>query len=121
MIEDEPRLREAVVRMLRRAGYEAIQAANGAEGLRLWRQMGADLVMTDIQMPEKSGIEVVLELRAFAPTLPVIAMSGGTRSQDLDLLGDVKLLGAVAMLEKPFSYNELMAAVATALQPPPPD
>jgi len=102
--------------MLRRAGYEVIQAANGAEGLRLWRQTGADLVMTDIQMPEKNGIEVVLELRAFAPTLPVIAMSGGIRSQDLDLLGDVKLLGAVAMLQKPFSYNELMTAVAAALQ-----
>jgi DNA-binding response OmpR family regulator len=116
VIEDEPRLREAVVRMLDRAGYEVIQAADGAEGLRLWRQVGADLVMTDIQMPEKNGIEVVLELRALAPTLPVIAMSGGTRSQDLDLLGDAKLLGAFAMLEKPFSYNELMTAVAAALQ-----
>ena len=71
--------------------------------------------MTDIQMPEKKGIEVVLELRAFAPTVPVIAMSGGARSRDLDLLGDGKLLGTVAIRQKPFGYKELMATVAAAL------
>jgi DNA-binding response OmpR family regulator len=116
VIEDEPRLREAVARMLHRAGYDVIQAANGAEGLALWRERGADLVMTDIQMPEKNGIEVVLELRAFAPTVPVIAMSGGSRSRDLDLLGDMKLLGTVGLLQKPFSYKELMTTVAAALK-----
>jgi len=103
------------VRILGRSGYDVIQAANGAEGLALWREKGADVVVTDIQMPEKNGIEVVLELRAFAPTLPVVAMSGGSRSADLDLLGDVKLLGAVALLQKPFRYEELIAAVTAAL------
>lgn len=117
VIEDEPRLREAIVRILARAGYDVVQAANGAEGLALWRQSGADLVVTDIQMPEKNGIEVVLELRSFAPTIPVVAMSGGSRSADLDLLGDVKLLGAVALLQKPFRFDELIAAVTAALGP----
>ena len=67
-------------------------------------------------MREKNGIEVVLELRALAPTVPVIAMSGGSRSRDLDLLGDMKLLGTVGLLQKPFSYEELMTTVAAALK-----
>jgi len=107
-------------RMLRRDGYDVVEAADGAQGLALWRESGADLVMTDIQMPEKSGIEVVLELRAFAPALPVIAMSGGSRSRELDLLGDAELLGTVALLEKPFGYKDLMAAVRAALASGPP-
>ena len=115
VIEDEPTLRQAIVRILRGAGYDVVPAANGLEGMTLWRQMDADLVVTDIQMPEKNGIEVVLELRALAPTLPIIAMSGGSRSRELDLLGDASLLGAVALLQKPFTYDELIAAVTAAL------
>lgn len=119
VIEDEPSLRSALVRMLGQAGYDVAEAANGADGLELWRASGADLVLTDIQMAEKNGIEVVVELRAFAPALPVVAMSGGARSQDLDLLGDAELVGAVALLHKPFTYNELITTVAAALREAP--
>jgi len=120
VIEDEPSLRRALVRMLGRAGYDVAEADNGAAGLELWRACGADLVLTDIQMAEKTGIEVVVELRAFAPTLPVVAMSGGSRSRDLDLLGDAELLGAIAVLHKPFTYDDLITTVAAALLRDPP-
>lgn len=73
-------------------------------------------MLTDIQMPGMNGIEVMLQLRAHAPMLPVLAMSGGDRSRDLDLLGTVGLLGAVGLLQKPFSLSELNAAIAAALQ-----
>jgi CheY-like chemotaxis protein len=79
-----------LIRMLVAAGHEVTAAANGAEGLAAWRERGADLVLTDMQMPEMNGIEVILQLRAFAPPVPVIAMSGGDRSRDLDLLGDLR-------------------------------
>jgi FixJ family two-component response regulator len=58
---------------------------------------------------------VILQLRTYAPRLPVIAMSGGDRSGDLDLLGDAGLLGAVALLKKPFSADALSRAIAAAV------
>lgn len=87
-----------------------------AEGPRLWREQGADLVLTDIQMPGINGIEVMLQLRSRAPKLPVIAVSGGVRSRDLELLGTVGLIGAVGLLQKPFTSAALKAAIAEALK-----
>jgi len=115
-MEDDDALRGLVIRVLMSAGYEVIDAPDGATGLRVWRERGADLVITDLHMPDTNGIEVMLELRAFAPTLPVIAMSGGQRALDLDLLGSARLLGAVSILTKPFSKDDLLASVAGALR-----
>lgn len=116
LIEDDAPIRELLTRMLVAAGHQVTTAANGAEGLRLWREQGADLVLTDIQMPGINGIEVMLQLRSYAPKLPVIAVSGGVRSRDLDLLGTVGLLGAVGLLQKPFTSAALKAAIAEALK-----
>jgi CheY-like chemotaxis protein len=116
VIEDTEVVRRSVVLMLADAGYEVGEAGDGAAGLQLWREQGADLVVTDLRMPGMNGVEVILQLRAYAPTLPVIAMSGGERSRDLDVLGAVKLLGAVPLLSKPFSGEDLLAAVAAALR-----
>lgn len=115
IIEDEPGVRHGLVRVLANAGYEVIESASGADGLRLWRERGADLVLTDILMPDTNGIEVILELRRAAPTMPVIAMSAGERSRDFELLGEAKALGAVSLLRKPFSRDELLAAIGSAL------
>lgn len=115
VIEDEPALRQAIVRILGGAGYEVVQATNGREGISLWRRTSADLVVTDIQMPEKNGIEVVKELRGLAPVLPVIAMSGGDHSGELRALKEGGLLTNVTLLHKPFKYTELLGAVTAAL------
>jgi len=114
-MEDDDALRGLVARVLGSAGHDVAQAPDGAAGLRLWREGGADLVITDLHMPDTNGIEVMLELRAFAPNLPVIAMSGGQRALDLDLLGSARLLGAVRVLAKPFTGDDLLAAVSAAL------
>jgi CheY-like chemotaxis protein len=115
VIEDEPSVRHGLVRVLANAGYDVADTANGTDGLRLWREGGADLVLTDILMPDTNGIEVILELQKSAPDLPVIAMSAGERSRDFALLADAKVLGAVSLLRKPFSRDELLAVVAAAL------
>jgi CheY-like chemotaxis protein len=115
LIEDDAPIRGLLTRMLMGAGHQVTAAANGADGLRLWREQGADLVLTDIEMPGVNGIEVMLQLRSYAPKLPVIAVSGGARSRDLDLLGTVGLLGAVGLLQKPFTGAALKAAIAEAL------
>ena len=115
VIEDESSVRTGLVRVLANAGYDVADTANGTDGLRLWREGGADLVLTDILMPDTNGIEVILELQKSAPGLPVIAMSAGERSADFALLAEAKVLGAVSLLRKPFSRDELLAVVAAAL------
>jgi DNA-binding response OmpR family regulator len=118
VIEDEASVRHGLVRVLTNAGYEVVDTANGSDGLRLWRDGGVDLVLTDILMPDTNGIEVILELQRSAPDLPVIAMSAGERLRDFALLSDAEVLGAVSLLRKPFSRDELLARISAALGSP---
>jgi len=116
VIDDEAGIRRPLQILLERAGYEVLVASDGQEGLRLWRRFGADLVITDIMMPNKDGIETILELTMSAPPVPVIAMSGGDVSHRLDLLGDATLLGAVYTVPKPFVLSEMLEKVAQVLK-----
>ena len=116
VIDDEDQVRGSMVRVLQRLGYDATGAEDGEAGLRHVRANPTDLVITDMQMPGKSGLEVLLELRSLDPRLPVIAMSGGDSSKQLDLLGSAGLLGAVAVMMKPYTMDELTTAVRGALQ-----
>lgn len=126
LIEDDHTVR-AVLRMsLAGVGHIVIEARNGKEGLDLFKRAGADLVITDIIMPEVEGLEVIRELRNKRfPSVKVIAISGGGVSQDAgDALRMAKLLGAAKTLAKPFSNEVLIAAVNEVLlgggtKPPP--
>jgi CheY-like chemotaxis protein len=115
VIEDEADVRHGLVRVLANAGYQVVETASGGDGLRLYREQGADLVLTDIIMPDTNGIEVIRGLQVLAPGLPVIAMSAGERSRDFELLANAQVLGAVSLLRKPFSKQELLSVVAAAL------
>ncbi|HTC25322.1 MAG TPA: response regulator [Gemmatimonadales bacterium] len=116
LIEDDRPIRELLTRMLVAAGHHVTPASNGDEGLAVWRDQGADVVLTDIQMPGISGIEVMRQLRTAAPKLPIIAVSGGARSSDIDLLGKAGLVGTVGLLQKPFTGATLQAAITEALR-----
>jgi DNA-binding response OmpR family regulator len=111
VIDDEASLRDILARLLAREGHEVFTAGDGVDGLRLWREHGAAAVILDLHMPRADGIETLVQLRALAPDLPVIVISGGDQSRDLGLLGDARLLGATCTLAKPFSLSELTAAV----------
>jgi CheY-like chemotaxis protein len=115
IVDDNAILAGAVRRVLERSGHEVRVAPTGLEGARQYREQAADLVLLDIHMPGMDGIEVLAQLRANAPTLPVIMMSGGVQTKSLDLLGDAVLLGAFATLAKPFSIDELLGVVAKGL------
>jgi CheY-like chemotaxis protein len=115
VIDDERAVRESLAKILRREGHEVRTAASGEEGLRMWREQGAAVVILDIHMPGFDGIEMLVQLRALEPLLPVIVISGGDQTHTLGLLGDAKLLGAVRALAKPFSLSEITAAVNHAL------
>jgi DNA-binding response OmpR family regulator len=101
---------------LRHAGHTVSTAGNGKEAMDLVAVNDFDLVITDLIMPEKEGIETILELRRKAPKIKIIAMSGGGGWIDIrDSLTMAQQLGASLTLAKPFSGEELTAAVAQVL------
>ena len=114
VVDDEPSIRSSLGKLLTTAGHEVILAENGAEATRRWRELGADLVILDVFMPEMDGLETVAALRAHAPRLPIIAMSGGGAT-GMDMLLEAKLFGADWTIAKPFTVAEIMALVRSAL------
>lgn len=117
LIEDDPLVREAFELILASDGHRVSSAADGASGLRQIEQGRYDLVITDIMMPEKDGVEVINALRKSHRDLPIIAVSGGARGSATDYLHIAKVLGAVEVLSKPIGAKELLAAVKKALPP----
>lgn len=116
VVDDDPGVRRSLDTLLTRAGYQVIQAADGTEAITLWRDQGADLVITDLHMPKKDGIQTIVELLTHTPGVPIIAMSGGGQTKRLDLLGNLGLLGRILTIEKPFTLNEMMLVVGEALK-----
>lgn len=116
VVDDEPALLRAVERYLTRLGYDVSAAANGKEALAAMDDWSPDLLITDINMPEMDGIEVLNTLRARGSAIPVIAISGGGQFDRRLLLGSAKVLGAVLTLEKPFELEELREMVEEVLK-----
>ena len=117
VVDDDASIRRTLSILLNKAGYEVFQAADGSEAIRLWRDRGGDLVITDLHMPEKDGIQTIIELLSHSPGVRIIAMSGGGQTKRLDLLGNASLLGAMLTIEKPFTIDEMIAVVDRALKP----
>ena len=114
VVDDDESIRSTLRKILTAAGHEVIPAENGHEATRLWREAGADLVILDIFMPEMDGLETLAALRAHAPHLPIIAMSGGGAT-GMKLLPEATLLGANRTIEKPFTIPAIMALVDSVL------
>jgi len=115
VVDDESSIRSALRKTLSVAGYDVILAADGVEAIRLWREREADLVILDLFMPGKEGIETIIDLRACSPDIAIIAMSGGGASNRMDVLEAARLLGAVATIEKPFEKRVILDLVARSL------
>ena len=116
VVDDEGQVRGAIKRALEHDGHEVTVAVDGLDGARSVRSVAVDLVLIDVHMPEMDGIELLINVKAAAPTMPVIVMSGGDQSRRLDLLKDATLLGATGILAKPFTLEELREAVTRALE-----
>jgi DNA-binding response OmpR family regulator len=110
LIEDQDLIRSLLREALELAGHTVIEARNGMAGLDLFRQAGADLVITDILMPHKGGLGVVRALREQVPPVNIIAISGAGDSAE-DYLDLAYRMGAVKVLLKPFSIAVLIAAI----------
>jgi DNA-binding response OmpR family regulator len=124
LIEDDDQLRHVIAQSLAAGGHEAFQAADGRQGLDIFRAGTFDLVLTDLVMPEKEGVETIIELRRENPTLKIVAMSGGMPRSNF-YLGLATHLGAQRTLAKPFTPTELLNAIdetlAAPATPPPPE
>ncbi len=116
IIDDEDQARNMLHQALERAGYEVVIARDGSEGVELFRSAPTDLIITDILMPEKEGLEIIMDLRREFPDVKIIAMSGGGQMGNLNFLEVAKRLGAQRTLQKPFGLQEVFQAVQELLQ-----
>jgi CheY-like chemotaxis protein len=114
IIDDEPVTRAMLQEMLKQAGHETVSAVNGTEGVKQYLDKPADLVITDLFMPEKDGLEVIKELRMQFPAVAIIAMSG--KAVGGKMLSVAHALGAVEVLQKPFTSVELLSIVDKVLR-----
>lgn len=114
LVDDDARFRKIIAKTLSTAGYDVVEARNGSDGIAAARHSRPALVITDLVMPEKEGIETIRELRREHPGLPIIAMSGYTVSSNFYLQAATKL-GADTSLAKPFGSDELLTAVRGCL------
>jgi CheY-like chemotaxis protein len=115
LIDDDAALRSLLSLTLTHFGHTVIEARHGKEGLRLFPHARADLVLTDLMMPEMEGIELMMELRKKQPPVKVIVMSGGGRYGAAEYLRMVTMMGAAKVLTKPFSQETLLAAIQEVL------
>lgn len=115
VIDDEAPMRRLIGRILKQRGHVVHEAANGRQGLDIFRQLRPALVISDIVMPEGEGIETIRQIRMEAPDTPILAISGGS-SPSLYLRA-ANSLGASASLEKPFKRDDLTMIVESLLRP----
>ena len=98
------------------AGYEVLEGPNGRVGMQLQRTTPAEVIITDIFMPEQEGLETIRELRRDFPTTKIIAMSGGGQIGNFNFLTIAERLGAQRVLQKPFGLREMLDTVHELLQ-----
>ncbi|MGI6638135.1 MAG: response regulator [Desulfobulbus sp.] len=115
VIDDDAQIRLMLRDMFGWEGYEVLEAANGREGLLVQRQQAADLVITDLIMPEQEGLETITVLKSEFPDLKIIAVSGGGRVSADQYLPMAQEFGADMVFSKPFDIRQLSAAVKQLL------
>lgn len=111
VIDDDDQIRRLISAMLEREGYEVDQLSDGLNAYQQYALQPYDVVITDIIMPEKEGLETIMELRRDFPDSRIIAISGGGRISPTDCLAMAKRLGVAYTFSKPFERAQLLGAV----------
>jgi DNA-binding NtrC family response regulator len=112
LIDDDKAVRETICDMLEESGFTVFQASHGAEGMKWLAANQAELVITDVLMPEMEGIETIKEIRTLNPDAKIIAISGGGATGNMTYLEIAQKLGANMTLSKPIALRQLLNAVA---------
>ncbi|MFM8552411.1 MAG: response regulator [Nitrospiraceae bacterium] len=124
VIDDEAAIRGMLRDLLESEGHLVVEASDGAVAMKQWRESSReqpfDLIITDILMPDKDGLEVIREIRRLSPATKVIAISGGSPQVRVRLLDVAERLGAFRTIDKPFALQSMLDAVNDALGGTPP-
>ena len=111
VVDDNEDLRSTIMALLQADGFDVSVAADGEAALASHRARPADVVVTDLFMPDKDGIETIIELKKLYPMVKIVAMSGWTSTQGSDYLQVAREIGAAVTLQKPFDPAELSRVV----------
>jgi CheY-like chemotaxis protein len=114
--DDDPSIRHLYKLILDREGHEVYLANDGVEALEQAKKHDIDVLITDIIMPKKEGIETIVEIREMNPEIKIIAISGGGRRGNQDFLRMAEMVGANYTLAKPFEPHDLLKILKTCLK-----
>ena len=117
IVDDDKNYRSSLRRLLVDLDYEVIVAENGNEALESLQENPADIVITDIFMPDKDGLELIMELKKKSHTAKIIAISGSITQHNvkMSMLQQAKSLGADSIIKKPFKNEQLLSAIKNIL------
>jgi len=105
VVDDEALVREALTSAIQNKGHTVVAASTGVEGLKRFAEQPFDLVITDIIMPDKEGIETIREMKRLKPDAKILAISGGGRTKNFEFLKLAAKFGAMAVLQKPIKLT----------------
>lgn len=115
VIDDDDFVRGMICNALRKENFLVEEAHNGNEGVQKSRSFKPAVVITDMLMPDKEGIETILEIKAVNKDIKIIAMSGGGSSKNMTFLEMAKKVGAEQVLSKPFKPSAMIEAIRSVL------
>jgi CheY-like chemotaxis protein len=115
VVDDDPDVRTVLRAMLHGIGYEIVEAVDGRDAMKRFNERAPSVVVTDIFMPEMDGLELLVKLRDVVPRVPVIVISGGGRHRDTTVGRTARALGAIEVLTKPFTSDDIVSAVRRVL------
>ncbi|HJU05036.1 MAG TPA: response regulator [Nitrospiraceae bacterium] len=115
VIDDDQSTRKLLRHVLEEARYTVFEAADGDQALRLARQMPFNLIITDILMPERDGLEVIRQMKRENPLVKIIALTGGGTYLGLETLQTAKDFGAIEAMAKPFDIHQLIDVVGKSI------
>jgi CheY-like chemotaxis protein len=118
IVDDDAMLRQLLTKAFTNVGFEVAVAADGAAATQVFRTFKPHVVLMDIIMPEREGVETIVEIRTLDADVPIVAMSGGGRVGPTEFLALAEALGATATVKKPFTISQIRDVVQQALNAP---
>jgi len=115
IIDDEAPVRKLLKKLFEGNGYEVLEAANGIHGIKLFNEQNPDLIITDLIMPEKEGLETIRDLKKLNPHVPIIAISGGGITDPKMYLDLASKFGAFRTFSKPIDNEILLSTIKEIL------
>ncbi len=116
LVDDDDQFRGMLSEALTGEGFQVREATDGRQGIKLYGEQSSDLVITDLVMPGKEGLEMIVEIKRLHSDVKIIAMSGGGRGSSQNYLKMAKAFGAQIVLAKPFAHREILGAISHVLE-----